>query len=181
MIYLSGCSLLFTHSLRTYTFHLCPARLLLRLVCGALGGLLALAEPVHHVVTTVTATDGWCLCVFFVALVGRSVGWGFCVFFCAAGMAPTGGDYRHCERWLSSWWFLLFCSLPLAFAVFLPFWSLVLFWGGLGFFFCCPEWPARCPLPIFARVVFTRLCLYRSGRIFAHASSIMMFSTFFSF
>ena len=97
-------------------------RLSPRLVCGTLGGFLALAGPDHHVVTAVTATDGWCLRMFFVALVGRLVGLGFCAVFYAAGMAPTGGDYRHCERWLSSWGgFCSFCSLPLAFAVFLPF------------------------------------------------------------
>ena len=121
-------------------------------MCGTLGGFLALAGPVRHVVTTVTATDGLCLCVFCCSR-WPSGGLGFLRGFDAAKMAPTGGDYRHCERWVSSWGG--FGLLPFAFAVFLSFFGSVFFLG--GWFFLLSRMAGALPFACFlARVILVR-------------------------
>ena len=105
-------------------------------------------------------------------LVGRSVGLGFAAVLYAARMAPTGGDYRHCKRWLSSW---VVFALSFAFAV-----SSAFFVGWLGFFAVrdgrrvalCLLFGTRC-FGLFASI---DLVIF-----FAHASSVLMFSPFLCF
>ena len=146
--------------------------------CVALGGFLALAGPVHHVVTTVTATDGWCLCVSFVVLVGFL----------------DGRDDTH-WWWLPSLravvvilgWFFGLCLLPfLFFCLFglLPFFGVgwFFFWlsgmaGALPFAYYCsryfdsflplPIWSYFCPRLVYFGVFTVFLGLFCLACIFA--------------